>query len=97
MDNLTPRVLDGIAVLDRTTPSWFRSVDPDTLDITSARNCVLGQTYGSFYDALNTLTVNETVHPLDWAQDHGFLAGDRRYDGALTRIWAYAVRARQAS
>jgi len=41
------RVARGAALLDEKIPGWFRSVDVDTLQISSCHLCVLGQLSGS--------------------------------------------------
>lgn len=42
------RAARGARWLDRREPGWAGRVDPDRLDILSARNCVWGQLYGNY-------------------------------------------------
>jgi hypothetical protein len=53
------RFLDGVAFLDIHSPGWEHSVYQEKLNITSCRSCVLGQLYGSFYDAKSNLNLSE--------------------------------------
>lgn len=41
----------GVTLLDTVRPSWYRSVNPETLIMESTCLCVLGQLYGNFYEA----------------------------------------------
>jgi hypothetical protein len=49
------RVARGIALLDAHCPDWPWRVNTDQLDLFNGKRCVLGQLYGSFGKALNTL------------------------------------------
>jgi hypothetical protein len=35
----------GVALLDRAVPGWYQRVDPNTIDMISGDNCVLGQVF----------------------------------------------------
>jgi hypothetical protein len=43
MPNIAKRVQRGMAFLDEARPDWRKHVNPVTLDINSATDCVLGQ------------------------------------------------------
>jgi hypothetical protein len=42
------RVERGARFLDETNPTWYRHVDPDTLELADGKSCVLGQLHGEF-------------------------------------------------
>ncbi len=42
------RVARGAAYLDEVDPTWYRRVDPETLELSSGSSCVLGQLHGEF-------------------------------------------------
>lgn len=42
------RVARGAAYLDDVDPTWYRAVDPDTLELSSGSSCILGQLHGEF-------------------------------------------------
>jgi len=56
----------GANLLDREGPTgWYNMVDLGSLDMSSVRNCVLGQVYGTYTDGLafvglTTLTTDHT-------------------------------------
>ena len=47
------RVERGAAYLDEIDPGWYRRIDPDTLELSSGRACVLGQLHGEFRRGLS--------------------------------------------
>jgi hypothetical protein len=56
-------VFQGAEYLDGVRPGWEREIDLDTLDVSLADLCVLGQLYLSFKNAVITLdfSVDELV------------------------------------
>lgn len=46
------RVAKGAQLLDQHRPGWRDSIKPQTLNIDSCRDCVLGQVFGSYYVGL---------------------------------------------
>ena len=42
------RVARGAAYLDDEQPGWYQHIDPDTLELSEGRCCVLGQLHGDF-------------------------------------------------
>lgn len=90
--SLASRVRAGVALLDREEPGWFKRVDLARLNVGSCSMCVLGQLFGAYASGVAELDLYFTVWDLgfdaiDWT--------DAEYD-ALTRLWAYVVRTRQA-
>ena len=47
-EKVRERVQRGAAYLDEMDPGWHRQVDPNTLELGSGRQCVLGQLHGEF-------------------------------------------------
>ena len=47
-EKVRERVQQGAAYLDEMDPGWHRQVDPNTLELGSGRQCVLGQLHGEF-------------------------------------------------
>ena len=47
-EKVRERVQRGAAYLDEMDPGWHRQVDPNTLELESGRQCVLGQLHGEF-------------------------------------------------
>jgi hypothetical protein len=50
------RVAAGAAALDKINPGWESKVNPDTLNVSRADACVLGQVYGFYFEAPYALT-----------------------------------------
>jgi len=49
------RVAAGAAWLDQHEPGWLDRIDAWGLDLASSCRCILGQVYGSFYAAPDTV------------------------------------------
>lgn len=52
------RAARGAALLDVTQPEWVSRVDPKTLAVSDPENCVLGQVYGDYDEAINALNLD---------------------------------------
>ncbi len=46
--SFTRRAERGAALLDQQKPGWWKDINPDSLDLMSNYDCVLGQVYGYF-------------------------------------------------
>jgi len=84
------RVARGAARLDAAAPDWRTQVNPDTLDMISMINCVLGQLFGNYKNGLHWLGINTSTE----ATRYGFDASEGAYAGsrvpeliALTKVW----------
>lgn len=72
------RVLNGAKWLDENRPGWFNEIDIQKLDLHSCGRCVLGQLFGNFIVALDTIFQNKyrpggwQSSSTIWAIDHGF-------------------------
>jgi len=55
VNDLRSNVELGARMLDKQRPGWHRNIDVDVLDQRSTRNCVLGQTFGDYYDGITSL------------------------------------------
>ena len=55
VNDLRSNVELGARMLDKQRPGWHRNIDVDALDQRSTRNCVLGQTFGDYYDGITSL------------------------------------------
>ena len=62
------RVTLGAHWLDENHPDWYTRVDTNTLQMSSHRTCILGQTLGE--DGYDELLQEKGAH---WLQDHSFL------------------------
>ncbi len=59
----------GAAWLDRELPGWHKGIDRSVLNVGSCTNCVLGQMFEDYENALEPLHVSTT-----WLKRHGFNA-----------------------
>jgi hypothetical protein len=59
MNTLTERVARTATLLDARTPGWASRINPETLDIHSSGNCVLGQVYGYLNTGLEILGLSD--------------------------------------
>lgn len=55
MATVEDRVASGVYMLDIFSPGWRQKIDLANLDITSCRDCVLGQIYGSYETGMRRL------------------------------------------
>jgi hypothetical protein len=55
------RVHDGAAILDKANPEWYKNVNPDTINLRSSKDCVIGQLYGDFFNGLQTIGIEHDV------------------------------------
>lgn len=101
MTNITERVILGAEFLDQSDPGWWRedvprAIDLDTLKLSDACSCVLGQRCP--LEILNAhRTVEWSAHPYEayvavlaesagtdsideWASTHGFMAREGAID-----------------
>jgi hypothetical protein len=84
------RVARGVALLDEKCPDWRTRVNPDTLDMASDFDCVLGQLYGRYSLGWQPLGITSGVQ----ATRYGFSAEAELYAdaddaelAALTEAW----------
>jgi hypothetical protein len=86
------RVAKGIYLLDCEAGNWRELVDPEQLETTSYRYCVLGQVHGTYSEGLDALGA-----PGEWPQrevfseKHGFDSSDRVSYQALDDAWREAL------
>lgn len=83
------RVRKGAALLDDVAPGWREKIDLSTLDIGDYQQCVLGQLYGTYGEAIPAL--HPHLASMEQRHSHGF-AGVAAMDGfesesRLTRAW----------
>lgn len=48
----------GAALLDAQNPGWYTRINPATIDLNSASDCILGQIYGDFFYGLTALKLS---------------------------------------
>lgn len=53
------RVADGAAFLDDRSPGWAAKIDPDRLAMSDDRDDILGQIYGDYDEAVETLGIDD--------------------------------------
>lgn len=67
------RVLAGTEWLDGESPKWVNKINVDTLAVSSARDCVCAQVFGSWLRS-GYLYVSKR-HDVVWLIAHGFVSG----------------------
>lgn len=99
-DSLAMRVRRGVALLDEKVPGWHNRIDVATLELGDTRCCVVGQLMPetSFW----TLCYSDWLglHGRTEFEAHGFdVEAYSRWSefDALTRLWRFVVRRRQAA
>ena len=95
----------GVRYLDKNNPQWFKRINLTTLDLENGALCILGQCYGSFWDALAGVlqTPSGRGRANEWAVHNGFNAPGAANDetipnGAyeyLTFEWVPYIAVRQ--
>jgi hypothetical protein len=94
------RAANGAAWLDEHGPAdWRLRVDPDLLDLSHPRRCVLGQVYGDFFDAPSeaNFSVNEDGWSISVSAERGFDAHEYDELEELTRAWRRLLAKRAAA
>jgi hypothetical protein len=92
----------GALRMDGQQPGWFRTVDPDRLDILDQELCVLGQTCGSFSRGIVVLglfdeAAGDYTNPAELPEDFGFDAAVDTSYVALRTAWTEEIMARRAA
>ena len=106
IESARARVARGASYLDKVDPTWYRSVDPVTLELSDGAHCVLGQMHGDYRLGLgraHLLNMGSGPRASLSPVAHGFQALNtesesdkaRDYD-FLTTAWAESVRTRHA-
>lgn len=87
------RVAKGAALLDTQRPGWAQKINPETFQISSCTNCVLGQLYGGFGEGCTRTFPGAS----SWeAQSHGFVDFFANSYGELQEAWLEAIAERTA-
>jgi hypothetical protein len=85
---MTRRVERGAILLDRECPGWENEVDPASLRMDEAENCVLGQIHGDYAGAIEALFSGSAVE----AAGYGFeLARTGDLYASLAIIWRQQI------
>lgn len=101
-NELAECVKRGSTLLDHQQPNWYKNIDLNKLDLSDSDKCILGQTFGNFYE--NPL-VSEFILGHDefyeFVEDHGFYLLNeieyRDYGWKLLReLWTDEIKTRQA-
>ena len=105
LDAARARAARGADFLDGANPGWAAHVDPDRLELSDGRSCVLGQLHGGYRLGLGRARIlNLSSAPIASLSpvDLGFQAiGDLGQDAEdldyafLTRAWRECLQARQ--
>lgn len=56
-ETVEAQVTRAALMLDENKPGWHKLINPETLDLRSSQQCVLGQVYGSFATGVGRLMV----------------------------------------
>lgn len=87
-ETMRAAVQRGAALLDQRVPGWRGRVDVLTLNMRSARLCVLGQLYGDYYDAVHVLNLGSSA-----CEEHGFNSEWPTWNyEELTSLWIAEVQ-----
>ena len=104
MTTVEERVIRGFDYLtDYYGPEWQDAIDVETLDLSSACNCVLGQLANDYWDVYFN-NINNKWHSMEefivWSYNHGFSIDETNSDSyqynhdkavadykELTRTW----------
>lgn len=88
------RVSAGAKWLDEHHPGWVDKIDLESLDLNDCAECVLGQLFGDFHEAV------ERFDMVDLGYSRGFsclvLSSNTRYH-ALTAEWRRLILERRAA
>jgi len=100
------RVARGAAYLDEVDPTWYRAVDPDTLELSSGSSCILGQLHGEFRLGLRRAHLfhlssapRANLSPVSYGLFHVQNVSEELQDRDYTYLnqaWGAEVRARLA-
>jgi hypothetical protein len=72
---LEERIARGVELLNKTTfdKPWYQLIDLDKLNLRDNANCVLGQLYGTYMNALERLASRpDGSYDFVWGPDYGF-------------------------
>lgn len=58
---LRHQIKQGAFFLDTHFPNWELKINPNTIDLSHAELCVLGQIYGNYWDGLKKLGINSEI------------------------------------
>ena len=81
------RIQRGITFLDAQKSGWREEVDPDTLKMSTDDYCILGQVFGSFDSACDSLGLDHDI-----AAHMGFTRTKRIGWKRLTKQWRKAIK-----
>lgn len=100
------RVARGAAYLDDVDPTWYRAVDPDTLELSNGSSCILGQLHGEFRLGLRRAHLfhlssapRANLSPVSYGFFHVRNVSEELQDrdyAYLNQAWGKEVRTRQA-
>lgn len=98
------RVARGVKWLDANAPGWTLKVNPDTLDLGTSRDCVLGQVYGD-YNACPPIQSRATGNVARFAVRHGFDTAYPPHEWGMTHLdrraleleWCRVLRVRRGA
>lgn len=93
-DDYAARVARGAALLDALRPGWDDHVSIGTLDVSSTKDCVLGQAFGSYTVGVRSVFANPLVVVSACIREmlsdrHGFSA----YETASLAAWGELTQA----
>lgn len=66
-ESFPKQVKEGGVFLDLIDLSWYQAVNVDTLDLSNAQTCILGQKFGDYWDALRNFNME-----IDESEELGF-------------------------
>lgn len=97
---LKENVKRGAKLLDEKVPSWYTSINLDTLELSSCLECILGQLFGHYSDGLTELKIDfqNSIASDSPRYYYGFsVCGNvsSTWWKALTELWKQEVLARR--
>jgi len=86
------RVRNGIKFLNKTRPGWRQELNAQQLEMNSCTQCVLGQIYGNYHEAIQRLNIRRpTLLGFQALQNTGYT---RDFYDRLATAWRNELRTR---
>lgn len=103
-ESMSAAIRRGMDWLDEQFPGWLEQIDPESIDLSSSCDCLLGTLDHNFYEAMLRAGHAEVsdfgiITPdWEWARDHGFAATSsihfEEWD-VLTAMWRQRIAMRK--
>lgn len=88
--DFSDKIRNGIKFLDQDKPGWEHEIDLDKLELSDCVSCVLGQTFGNYYNVLDRIVNCGWPQQNEWAAERGFYTHGSEWR-ELTDQWVTAI------